>query len=431
MNARIAAIHSIVAVLERGEMLDEALPGAAAGLPARDRALAQELSYGVLRWYYRFLPLVDRLLHRPMNPGDLDLKVLLLVALHEMEHLRTPDHAAVSEAVAGTRLLGKPWASGLVNALLRRFQRERTQLLADVLQDPAIRLAQPRWLMEEVQRDWPEHWEQILMQSNERPPMDIRVNLGRCTRAQYIQELAAAGIDCRASPLTESGVRLSTPVNVQELPGFESGLVTVQDSAAQLAASLLNPQAGQRVLDACAAPGGKATHILEYCPGVSELVAVDQGADRVALLAASLRRLQLSARVVDADARTPAQWWDGRAFDRILLDAPCSATGVIRRHPDIKVLRQAGQLPKLEQLQAALLEALWPLLAAGGRLLYVTCSLLHRENDRQIEKFSGKHKDVRVLPIAAAWGTATNCGRQTLPSLDDTDGFYYALLERL
>ncbi len=430
MSARIAAIHSIVAVLDRGKMLDETLPAAVTGLSARDRALAQELSYGVLRWYHRFLPIVDRLLHRPMNPGDLDLKVLLLVALHEMEHLRTPDHAAVSEAVAGTRLLGKPWASGLVNALLRRYQRERAQLLADVLLDPAARLAHPRWLMEEIQRDWPEHWEQILMQSNERPPMDIRVNPGRCTRAQYVQTLAAAGIDCHIPPLTESGVRLINPVNVQDLPGFETGLVTVQDLAAQLAAPLLDPQAGQRVLDACAAPGGKASHLLEHCPGISELVAVDQGADRMALLGNSLRRLQLSATLIDGDATTPAQWWDVRPFDRILLDAPCSATGVIRRHPDIKVLRQPGQLPKLEQLQASLLEALWPLLASGGRLLYVTCSLLQRENDRQIEKFSGTHKDVRVLPIAATWGIATNCGRQTLPSLDDTDGFYYALLER-
>ena len=430
MNARIAAIHSIVAVLDHGKMLDEALPVAAAGLPARDRALAQELSYGVLRWYHRFLPLVDRLLHRPMNADDLDLKVLLLVALHEMEHLRTPDHAAVSEAVAGTRLLGKPWASGFVNALLRRFQRERGPLLADVMQDPSARLAQPRWLMDEVQRDWPEHWEQILAKCNERPPMDLRVNLRRGTRAQYVQELAVAGIAGQVSPLTESGVRLITPVNVQDLPGFDAGLVTVQDLAAQLAAPLLDPQAGQRALDACAAPGGKATHLLEYSPGISELVAVDQGADRVALLIASLRRLQLSATIIDGDARTPAQWWDGRLFDRILLDAPCSATGVIRRHPDIKILRQPGQLPKLEQLQAALLDALWSVLAPGGRLLYVTCSLLQRENDRQIEKFSGKHKDVRVLPISATWGTATTCGRQTLPSVDDSDGFYYALLER-
>ena len=431
MSARVAAIHSVVEVLEHGKLLDDALPPAVTGLSARDRALAQELSYGVLRWYHRFLPVVDRLLHRPMNPGDLDLKVLLLVALHEMEHLRTPDHAAVSEAVAGTRLLGKPWASGLVNALLRRFQRERVQLLAEVLKDPIARLAQPRWLLEEMQRDWPGHWEQILLHSNERPPMDVRVNSGRCTRAQYVQELSAAGIDSHNSPLAESGVRLATPVNVQDLPGFERGLVTVQDGAAQLAAPLLDPQAGERVLDACAAPGGKATHILEYCPGISGLVAVDRGADRVALLATSLRRLQLSATIIDADARTPTQWWDGRSFDCILLDAPCSATGVIRRHPDIKVLRQAEQLPKLEQLQAALLDALWPLLTPGGRLLYVTCSLLHRENDRQIEKFSSKHKDVRVLPISAAWGTATNCGRQTLPSLDDADGFYYALLERL
>ena len=430
MTARIAAVHSLVAVLERGKMLDEALAVAATGLSARDRALAQELSYGVLRWYQRFVPVVDRLLHRPMNPGDLDLKVLLLIALHEMEHLRTPDHAAVSEAVAGTRLLGKPWASGLVNALLRRFQRERVQLLAEVQQDPAARLAHPRWLLQEIQQDWPGQWEPILLRSNDRPPMDLRVNLGRCLRAHYVQQLDAAGIEARESPLTESGVRLASPVNVQDLPGFENGVVTVQDQAAQLAAPLLDPQMGQRVLDACAAPGGKATHLLEYCPGVSELVAVDQGADRVALLAAGLRRLQLTATIIDGDARTPAQWWDGRPFDRILLDAPCSATGVIRRHPDIKFLRQAQQLPKLEQLQVALLDALWPLLTSGGRLLYATCSLLQRENDRQIEKFSAKHKDVRVLPISAAWGTATNHGRQTLPSLDDTDGFYYALLER-
>ena len=430
MNARTAAIHSIVAVLDRGKMLDEALPAAAAGLPDRDRALAQEISYGVLRWYFRFMPVVDRLLHRPMNAADLDLKVLLLAALHEMEHLRTPDHAAVSEAVASARLLGKPWATGLVNALLRRFQRERVQLLAEVLRDPAACLAHPLWLIEALQRDWPGQWEQTLVRSNERPPMDIRLNLQRCPRPEYAQQLAAAGISSQDSALTDSGLRLETAVNVQDLPGFDRGLVTVQDLAAQLAAPLLDAQPGQRVLDACAAPGGKATHMLEYCPDISELVAVDRGEARVGLLATSLRRLQLSATVIDGDARTPAQWWDGRSFNRILLDAPCSATGVIRRHPDIKVLRQAGQLPGLELRQAALLEALWPLLAPGGRMLYVTCSLLYRENDRQIEKFSSKHKDARVLPISAAWGTATTCGRQTLPSVDDTDGFYYALLER-
>lgn len=411
-------------------MLDQALAVATAGLPARDRALAQELGYGVLRWYFRFMPVVERLLHRPMNAADLDLKVLLLAALHEMEHLRTPDHAAVSEAVAGTRLLGKPWASGLVNALLRRFQRERAQLLAEVLADDSARLSHPLWLIEELRRDWPGHWEQILLRSNERPPMDLRLNLRCCPRPQYAQELAAAGIASRNSALTESGLRLQAAINVRDLPGFDQGLVSVQDLAAQLAAPLLDPLPGQRVLDACAAPGGKATHVLEHCPGIGELVALDRGADRVGLLAESLRRLQFSATIIDGNATAPAQWWDGRPFDRILLDAPCSATGVIRRHPDIKVLRQPGQLPKLELLQAAMLEALWPLLAPGGRLLYVTCSLLRRENDRQIEKFSGKHKDVRVLPISAPWGTTTTCGRQTLPSLDDTDGFYYALLER-
>lgn len=431
MNARIAAIQSIVAVLNRGTMLDAALPVAASGLPARDRALAQEISYGVLRWYFRFLPIVDRLLHRPMNAADLDLKVLLMAALHELEHLRTPDHAAVSEAVEGTRLLGKPWASGLINALLRRFQKEREQLMADVLRDPSVRFAHPLWLIRELQRDWPDQWEQILLRSNERPPMDIRLNLGRCPRSRYVQELAGAGIPSRPSALTESGLRLETAVNVQVLPGFERGLVTVQDLAAQLAAPLLDAHPGHRVLDACAAPGGKATHVLELCPEIAELVAVDRGADRVDLLARTLKRLQLSATIIDGDASAPGQWWDGRQFDRILLDAPCSATGVIRRHPDIKVLRQESQLPRLEQLQSGLLQGLWPLLAQGGRLLYVTCSLLRRENDWQIENFTARHKDVRVIPVNAPWGIATARGRQTLPSLDDTDGFYYALLERL
>lgn len=412
-------------------MLDTALQAASAGLELRDRALAREIGYGVLRWYHRFALVVESLLHRPINPADLDVKILLVAALHEMEHLRTPDHAAVSEAVESARLLGKPWAAGFVNALLRRFQRERTQLLQQALADPVARYSHPAWLMNAVRMDWPDHWEALLDRNNERPPMDLRVNLGRCTRAEYMARLAAAGISATESPRGECGIRLDNAVGVESLPEFFAGMVTVQDFAAQLAAPLLDPQPGQRVLDACAAPGGKASHILELAPDLAALVAVDQGAGRVALLADTLKRLRLTATVLDGDAANPSQWWDGQPFARILLDAPCSATGVIRRHPDIKFLRQRDQLRRLEQLQAGLLGGLWPTLDPGGRLLYVTCSLLHRENDRQIEKFIASHKDAQSVPITASWGVQTTRGRQTLPSMDGTDGFYYALLERL
>lgn len=430
MNARIAAVRCLVSVLGRGEMLDTALPAATASLPARDRALAQEIVYGVLRWHYRFLPVLDRLLRRPLQPADLDLRVLLLAALHELEHLRTPDHAAVSEAVEGTRLLGKPWAAGLANAVLRRFQRERASLLEDTQRDDSAKFAHPAWLIDALRQDWPDDWQALLDRNNERPPMDLRVNLTRATRDEYLAMLLAAGITARPLPWCDSGVRLDTAVSVDALPGFTAGLATVQDAAAQLAAPLLDAQPGERVLDACAAPGGKASHILERTPRAT-LVAVDQGARRIQLLRETLGRLGLAATVIDGDSAAPTPWWDGVPFQRVLLDAPCSATGVIRRHPDVKLLRRPDQLPRLERQQEALLGGLWPTLARGGRLLYVTCSLLRRENDRQIEKFIAAHKDARVLPLAAPWGLPTTWGRHTLPSRDDCDGFYYALLERL
>jgi 16S rRNA (cytosine967-C5)-methyltransferase len=430
VTARLAAVRCVVAVLAQRRMLDEVIPAAVSGLAPRDRALAQELSYGVLRWYHRYDALLGQLLHRPMAPADLDVRALLMTALHEIVQLRTPDHAAVSEAVKGARALGKPRASGFANALLRRFLRERSRLLEAADGEPVARHSHPAWLIEALRRDWPDYWEQILARNNERPPMDIRVNLRACPRQDYARLLAAAGIGSRASALSDCGMRLDRPVHVTDLPGFGAGWVTVQDLAAQLAAPLLGAGAGQRVLDACAAPGGKASHILESCPGIAELVAVDRGEERIRLMRENFARLRLPATIIQGDASCPGDWWDDRQFERILLDAPCSATGVIRRHPDIKVRREQNQLAQLERLQTALLDALWPLVAPGGRLLYVTCSLLRSENDGQIEKFTATHKDVRVLPINAAWGCATRLGRQALPPIDDTDGFYHALLER-
>jgi 16S rRNA (cytosine967-C5)-methyltransferase len=420
----------VVAVLEHGRRLDDVIPAELSTLAPRDRALAQEISYGVVRWYHRFDAILGRLLHRPMAAADSDVRALILAAIHEIVNLRTPDHAAVSEAVEGVRALGKPWAASFVNAILRRFLRERERLFEAADAEPVSRYSHPGWLIEALRHDWPGQWERIIACNNERPPLDIRVNLLRCTRDEYVRRLTAVNIPARICTLSPGGLRLDRAVNVDELPGFDQGMVTVQDLGAQLAAPLLDARPAHRVLDACAAPGGKASHVLETCPGIAELVAVDRGMGRVRMLADSLRRLGMSATVIDGDASRPGQWWDGRSFDRILLDAPCSATGVIRRHPDVKLLRTGERLAPLERLQSELLQSLWPMLAPGGRLLYVTCSLLHRENDGQIEKFAVAHKDVRVLPIEAAWGCATHLGRQALPSIDDTDGFYHALLER-
>lgn len=431
MNARVVAVNTLAGVFRRGCLLDDALP---AGLMAledpRDRALATEICYGVLRWYFRLEHIAARLLHRPLKARDAELRALLYCGLYQMGWMRVPEHAAVAETVDAAKTLHFAGAPGLVNAVLRRYQRERESIQQIIEGSPAARYAHPDWLIDAVRSDWPRQWQAILDANNRRPPMHLRINLRAATREQCLADLTAAGFAVEGAALVETGVRLASAADVDELPGFRQGMLSVQDFGAQLAAPLLDAQPGERVLDACAAPGGKAAHILERTPGLGELVALDRDARRLEMLRANLARLHLSASVVAADAAHPDKWWDRRPFDRILLDAPCSATGVIRRHPDIKLLRKPGQFSHYAAAQQALLRAALSLLRPRGRLLYATCSILRRENDRQIDKFVRNHKDVRVLPIGGPWGTATEFGRQTLPGIDDTDGFYYALLEK-
>ena len=433
-DARAAAALALHRVRDRGQSLNRVLSQSPLPRPPADRALTQELIYGALRCLPRLEALVGFLLNHPVKPSDRDLEALILIGLYQLTGMDTPPHAAVAATVEASRLIGKPDKAALVNAVLRRFLRERDALMVEVERLPSVRWLFPEWLLAALRRDWPEEWERIVAASNARPPMSLRVNRLRTDRRAYAQRLAGAGITARPIPITEAGLMLDRPVPARELPGFEEGLVSIQDAGAQLAAELLDPRPGQRVLDACAAPGGKTAAILERAGPGLDLVAIDSDPARLATLEANLARLGLTARVERADAADPRRGgagdWAAVPFERILLDVPCSATGVIRRHPDIKWLRRAADIPALCELQQRILDAAWGLLAPGGRLLYVTCSVLAAENEDQVAAFLARTPEARECPLPDDWGTPRGHGRQLLPTPGGSDGFYYALLER-
>ncbi|MHB8534365.1 MAG: 16S rRNA (cytosine(967)-C(5))-methyltransferase RsmB [Sulfuricaulis sp.] len=430
-HPRALTARVVEQVIVHSRYLDAALTETlAASAPQPDSALVQEMAYGVLRWFHQLQTIAGLFLAKPLKEKDQDVYALLLTGLYQLRYMRVARHAAVQETVEACAALKKPWAKNLVNACLRSYLREEARAQEAVAADLIAAFSHPAWLIEEIRRHWPDDWESILTAANQRPPLVLRVNRRRYTREQYIARLAAAGIAARALPLTPTAVQLEIPMAVQALPGFAPGEVSVQDAAAQLAAMLLDAQPGERVLDACAAPGGKTGHLLEHTPGLDELVALDRNPARVALIEENLTRLGVTAQTLAADAADPAAWWDGRPFDRVLLDVPCSATGVIRRHPDIKVRRQSADLPRLVEAQNRLLDALWPLLKPGGKLLYVTCSILPLENEKQMQAFLARHSDAHEAVLAPSAGRARAVGRQILPGDADMDGFYYACLRK-
>ncbi|MCB1666927.1 MAG: 16S rRNA (cytosine(967)-C(5))-methyltransferase RsmB [Porticoccaceae bacterium] len=430
MNVRIAAAKVIRSVLHDGESLNSILPGYLAAAPEKDRGLLQELCYGTLRWQPKLLCYLNQLLDKPFKHKDGDLEALLTCGLYQLIYLRIPPHAAVSETVAATKGLKKVWAKGLVNAVLRRFQREREALDSKLVGQPEFDTAHPAWLFDAWQNSWPEQLDALIAASNSRPPMTLRVNRLKSSRNRYLEQLNDHRIEAAACPFSEDGIQLQQPTDVHLLPGFDEGMVSVQDEAAQLAAQLLSLSAGQRVLDACCAPGGKTCHILECLHNDGTVLAVDIDAERLIRVEENLERLQLQAQVIACDAANTQEWWDGEAFDRILLDAPCSATGVIRRHPDIKLLRTPADIVKLATLQKTLLNSLWTLLKPGGILLYATCSTLPEENDATIEGFLNTTEDAICSGIDIEAGFKTPFGRQLLPQTDGHDGFYYAKLQK-
>ena len=425
------ATRAVAAVLADGVSADAALAGQ---LPGPTRAAVQAVTLGTLRWYLRLSPAVLALLAQPTMRTDVRLRALLTCAAHQLEYSTHPAATTVAAAVDAARLLGLAHAAGLVNAVLRRYLRERVARLARVDSTLATRSAHPAWFVASLAQAWPEQCEAVLAANNQHPPLCLRVDTSRVALAQYLQELAAQGIEAAVVPGIDTAVTLAAPVAVETLPGFADGRVSVQDSSAQLAAPLLAPLNGERVLDACAAPGGKSGALLEAAGGAIALTAVDADALRLGRVADNLLRLKRSARLVHADLRQAPTWWDGLPFDAILLDAPCSGTGVIRRHPDIKLLRRAGDLAQFAALQLELLQACWPLLRAGGRLLYATCSVLPAENVEVVGAWLARTDGAHERPLAAAaerWPALRRCahGAQILPGAGG-DGFYYACLTK-
>jgi 16S rRNA (cytosine967-C5)-methyltransferase len=425
-RVRARAAECISQVVVQGRSLEDVLGEAvAADEPGnRDLALLRALVSGALRWHHRLAWQAHALLHRPLPAREQQVAALLRVGLFQLQFMRVPEHAAVATTVDATGVLGLSQFRGLVNAVLRRFLRERSRLDTAMQAVPEALHSHPQWLLAALERDWSAAWRDIVQANNAPPPMWLRVNLARGSRADYLERLERAGVAAMPSARVASALLLEHAQPMASLPGFAEGLVSVQDAAAQMAAGLLDLAPGLRVLDACAAPGGKTAHMLESCGELAELVALDRDAARLATLQANLARLGLSATIQCSDAAEPEAWWDGRLFDRILLDAPCSAVGVIRRHPDIKVLRRASDVPESVASQARMLHALWPLLVPGGRLVYATCSLLRTENQGQIARFLESQADAVRVP-------AGDDGEvQTIPGEANMDGFYYACLAK-
>jgi len=430
LNLRAHATKLLTSVVKHQQSLASLLPYQPDSLSVQDQALLQELCFGVCRWYQRLNAQIDMLLDKPLKAKDTDVKILLLLGLYQLEFTRIPAHAAISETVQACKQLKKASASGLINAILRRSQREKEAMLDSLNKKTDYLYSHPYWLIKRLKQAWPEHWQQVCAANNERAPMSLRVNAQRNSRDDYLQQLTAADISASNCPHSVYGIKLEKPANVETLPGFGDGLCSVQDEAAQLAATLLQLEPGQHVLDACAAPGGKTCHLRELEPQLASLTALELDAERATRIHQNLERLQLNAKVVEGDASQPDQWWDQQHYDRILLDAPCSATGVIRRHPDIKLLRHDEDIAALAELQLQILSALWPLLKPRGILLYATCSVLPDENEQVLEKFLSQHSDVEILPIDADWGLAGPAGRQLFPQPQGHDGFYYARIQK-
>ncbi|MCK5122070.1 MAG: 16S rRNA (cytosine(967)-C(5))-methyltransferase RsmB [Methylococcales bacterium] len=427
MSLRLIATGVLVKVVKDGQSLTVALEKAFESVEdSKDRAFIQALCFGVIRQYHRLDFILQQLLSKPLRNKDTDIKVLLLIGLYQLQYMRVKSHAAVSETVSAAKK--KSWAKSLINGVLRQYIRAQESLEEAANKDRLAASSHPEWLVNKLENDWPEQVTALLAENNKQPPMVLRVNLSQTTREVYLQLLVDNEITASVVSFCPTAIVLDQPVAVEKLPRFNDGWVSVQDTAAQLAAQLLDVQAGQSVLDLCAAPGGKTAAILEGQAESISMLAVDIDEGRLTRVNENLQRLKLQAKVIAGDASKPDEWVQGQVFDRILVDAPCSALGVIRRHPDIKILRRETDISTLQTIQQQILNAAWELLAPGGILLYATCSVLKQENELQVESFLKTHKDASEVVIEGEWGVKRGVGRQVLTGDLAMDGFYYAKL---
>ncbi len=435
VNARQVALKVCFQVVAKGQSLTQQLEQQLHKLPSdRDKAFCSELSHGICRYYFVLQKQLSALLKKPLKAKDRDVQLVLLLGLYQIRFMRVEDHAAVNESVKLLRSIKKNWAKGLVNAILRSFIRQQSDLdktNSAQLSAQEHALAYPQWIQKKLQQDWGDEAFAMMQAGNLQAPMVLRVDLSRISREDYLHELMLQKINAVPHPLIRQAVVLQKAQPVETLPGFEDALVSVQDASAQIAAQLLDCKAGMSVLDACAAPGGKTLHIMQSAPRL-QVTALDKDATRLKRVEENLQRAGLDAKLLQADGSEPSGWYEGEPFDRILLDAPCSASGIIRRHPDIRLLRKAEDVSGLVRQQRALLNALWPLLKTGGLMVYSTCSIFKDENEHQLQSFVGQQANcVERIINAVQWGQPRPLGRQILPGSNNMDGFYYACLEKI
>jgi 16S rRNA (cytosine967-C5)-methyltransferase len=428
-DVRSCAALVIGDITQKGRSLADALPARQLLVSDDEKALLAELCYGTLRFFYELDAITRILMHSPLREKDSDVHALLLIGLYQLRHMRLAEHASVNLTVSACKALKKSWSEKLLNGVLRNYLRTRQEIETRISDDPQVHHNHPKWLFDVITHAWPNHAADIFTANNSQGHMCLRVNTRAQTVDAYQQMLGAQNITSTRSSIAPNALILERPASVTSLPDFFNGACSVQDIAAQLCAPLLELTSGQCVLDACCAPGGKTGHILESEPELAAILAIDSEEKRLQRVSENLARLQLAATILCADASQPEHWHDGKLFDRILLDAPCSGTGVIRRHPDIKHLRRQSDIAKLAEKQYEILEKLWPTLKSGGMLLYTTCSILPQENEEVIKQFLQKNINAETYKIQSDWGVTLEHGKQLLPS-NDNDGFYYARLRK-
>ena len=429
ISVRAAAAQVLAQIIQSKGSLSSLLPAIQPQVAEKDRPLLQELCFGTCRYQPQLSAYVECLVDKPLRAKDSDIQALLLLGLYQLLHTRIPDHAALGETVEVTRFLKKPWATNLVNGVLRKFQRDKAKLDKLLAQNLAFQNNHPAWLEGMLRKNWPDQLDQIIAANNSHPPFSLRINTRKISRSDYLALLEELEIEAAETPFSPYGITLAQACDPRKLPLFNEGVISVQDEAAQLSADLLQLAPNLRVLDACCAPGGKTGHMLEVEPSL-QVTALDADERRLLRVRENLHRLGVTANVLCGDGTQTADWWDGEQFDRILLDAPCSATGIIRRHPDIKVLRTADEIEKLVELQTQLLKSLWSVLKPGGLLVYATCSVMPRENAQVVTAFLKRQPQATAEVLDVVWGIKQAVGRQLLPSATGHDGFYYAVMRK-
>jgi len=430
LNARALAATAMLDVVDEQKSLTSILGFLSKQVAEQDKGLLQSLGFGTCRHFFSVNALSKILLDKPLPESARPVQALLWVGLYQLAYSQISEHAAINETVEACDQLKLGKFKGVLNAILRRFQREKDELLSGLKSSDVPHYEHPKWLIKRLKKSWPDHWQSICEQANLQGPMCLRNNVLSQDINKYLQTLESRKINALIGKLAPTSIYLEQPCDVNILPSFEAGSCSVQDEAAQMAGALLDPQPGERILDACSAPGGKTCHLLEHSENQALVTAMDADEKRLQRVHENLARLKLNATVIQGEAQHPEQWWDGELYDRILLDVPCSATGVIRRHPDIKLLRKNEDIDNLAQLQGEILRKAWGMLKPGGKLLYATCSILPAENHENVRAFIEETSDARLEPISLKSGLNTGFGWQLFPQENSHDGFFYALLSK-